>query len=645
MQHAASSRVTYPFFVDVREQVFCRLVQRVCGKKAGTLWQVKMSDTSSDDDDDALARAPPAAGQLRHAHRTTREAVGKPAIRRLARRAGVKRINALVYETTRDVLRVFLENVLRDSVAYTEHSKRKTVTSEDIAHGLARHGITYYTGDDDFIIPKKKLKEQVQAEQAAADAAGAAHRAGYNRRADYDRARARDAAAAAAAAAADPGAPGAADAAVPEPKAGKKASKKKAGKQAAAADEALDAADIALDAAAVDADTPQARDDAADEALAAAALAKKAAEHAAKGPDPAVAAVAAEAAEQAADAATIAVDRAMDIDNDDDAMDVAGGAASPSGLTPLTDRASLADDDDVFDGGPLRDPSTISKGGVPAITAELKKLDNPYRNIVTLSEKALAMYTDLTRRLPATTSKATQKLAKAVRERLSFRYTSEVDNTRVEDDDDEKYFKGWGSIAVKGLGSTLKKEAGSMQLATARTTEKYDVELEDDSHLIVDKGDIIQYLRFQTARRMTVHRESGFKHGDVLVVWDHFTRDVDLEAYDLLRAAAGGTDRLPVFVCVISAISRSDGKGEVDKAAITEFREMTEALEICKLVQATEHSDRNAPYATDLEYVSFGDSDKQFLALVATPLDRLDLDKDLQAWYGETHSVSDKLPK
>ena len=47
-------------------------------------------------------------------------------VRRLARRGGVKRISGLIYEETRGVLKVFLENVIRDSVTYTEHARRKT---------------------------------------------------------------------------------------------------------------------------------------------------------------------------------------------------------------------------------------------------------------------------------------------------------------------------------------------------------------------------------------------------------------------------------------------------------------------------------------------------------------------------------------
>ncbi|KAK3244308.1 hypothetical protein CYMTET_46070 [Cymbomonas tetramitiformis] len=59
------------------------------------------------------------------------QGITKPAIRRLARRGGVKRISGLIYEETRGVLKVFLENVIRDAVTYTEHARRKTVTAMD----------------------------------------------------------------------------------------------------------------------------------------------------------------------------------------------------------------------------------------------------------------------------------------------------------------------------------------------------------------------------------------------------------------------------------------------------------------------------------------------------------------------------------
>ena len=42
---------------------------------------------------------------------TSKLGITKPAIRRLARRGGVKRISGLIYEETRGVLKIFLENV------------------------------------------------------------------------------------------------------------------------------------------------------------------------------------------------------------------------------------------------------------------------------------------------------------------------------------------------------------------------------------------------------------------------------------------------------------------------------------------------------------------------------------------------------
>ena len=86
-------------------------------------------------------------GAKRHArksHKASIEGITKPAIRRLARRGGVKRISALIYDETRNVLRSFLENVVRDAVTYTEHARRKTVTAMDVVYALKRQGRTIY---------------------------------------------------------------------------------------------------------------------------------------------------------------------------------------------------------------------------------------------------------------------------------------------------------------------------------------------------------------------------------------------------------------------------------------------------------------------------------------------------------------------
>ncbi|KAA0724147.1 histone H3.2 histone H3/m histone H3/o [Triplophysa tibetana] len=84
------------------------------------------------------------------------QGITKPAIRRLARRGGVKRISGLIYEETRGVLKVFLENVIRDAVTYTEHAKRKTVTAMDVVYALKRQGRTLYGSVESLIMARTK---------------------------------------------------------------------------------------------------------------------------------------------------------------------------------------------------------------------------------------------------------------------------------------------------------------------------------------------------------------------------------------------------------------------------------------------------------------------------------------------------------
>ena len=83
----------------------------------------------------------------RHSRKSNRpllEGITQPAIRRLARRGGVKRISFYIYEYSRDVLKGFLQGVVRDAITYTEHAKRKTVTAMDVVYALKRQGRTLY---------------------------------------------------------------------------------------------------------------------------------------------------------------------------------------------------------------------------------------------------------------------------------------------------------------------------------------------------------------------------------------------------------------------------------------------------------------------------------------------------------------------
>lgn len=72
------------------------------------------------------------------------EGITKPAIRRLARRGGVKRLGGAIYVETRSILKHFLEMVIKDAVTYTEHARRKTVTAMDVVYALKRQGKAIY---------------------------------------------------------------------------------------------------------------------------------------------------------------------------------------------------------------------------------------------------------------------------------------------------------------------------------------------------------------------------------------------------------------------------------------------------------------------------------------------------------------------
>ncbi|XP_047079316.1 histone H4-like [Lolium rigidum] len=85
-------------------------------------------------------------GAKRHRNvlRDNIQGITKPAIRRLARRGGVKRISGLIYKETRGMLKIFLENYIRDAVTYTKNARRKTVTAMDVVYALKRQVRTLY---------------------------------------------------------------------------------------------------------------------------------------------------------------------------------------------------------------------------------------------------------------------------------------------------------------------------------------------------------------------------------------------------------------------------------------------------------------------------------------------------------------------
>jgi histone H4 len=71
-----------------------------------------------------------------------------PAMKRLARRGGVKRISRSSYEQIRERLKEFLGKVVGNAVTISEYSKRKTVTTKDVVFALKKLNRPLYGFDN-----------------------------------------------------------------------------------------------------------------------------------------------------------------------------------------------------------------------------------------------------------------------------------------------------------------------------------------------------------------------------------------------------------------------------------------------------------------------------------------------------------------
>lgn len=98
------------------------------------------------------------------------------AMRRVMQKAGVKRIGGLVFEKTRGILSVFLENMVRDAVTNTAHDKRKTLMPRDILAAAANRGI--YVAGSTHANKKNVCKKAVPAKKKSrrTGGSGRAHR-------------------------------------------------------------------------------------------------------------------------------------------------------------------------------------------------------------------------------------------------------------------------------------------------------------------------------------------------------------------------------------------------------------------------------------------------------------------------------------
>ncbi|KAJ9148949.1 hypothetical protein NKR23_g4561 [Pleurostoma richardsiae] len=94
--------------------------------------------------------------------------ITKPAIRRLARRGGVKRISGDIYDEVRQALKARLRQILQDCVTYTEYRRAKTVTVSDVIFSLRRIGRPIYGFDPDTHV-LRQAKRHVDAVDAFDD--------------------------------------------------------------------------------------------------------------------------------------------------------------------------------------------------------------------------------------------------------------------------------------------------------------------------------------------------------------------------------------------------------------------------------------------------------------------------------------------
>ncbi|KAK1771320.1 histone-fold-containing protein [Phialemonium atrogriseum] len=99
----------------------------------------------------------------RKIRKDTIRGITKPDIRRLARRGGVKRISATIYDDVRQALAARLREILGRCVIYTEHRQAKTITVNDVIFSLRSIGRPIYGFDPDTY--KHNPKKQTESSQ------------------------------------------------------------------------------------------------------------------------------------------------------------------------------------------------------------------------------------------------------------------------------------------------------------------------------------------------------------------------------------------------------------------------------------------------------------------------------------------------
>ncbi|CCG81511.1 Histone H4 [Taphrina deformans PYCC 5710] len=99
-------------------------------------------------------------GQARRRHRKvlkdTIQGITRADIRRMARRGGVTRISAGIYNETRYAMKDFMVQIIGDAVACVELRRAQTMAFQDVIYALKRRGHTLYGFGPDIAINKKR---------------------------------------------------------------------------------------------------------------------------------------------------------------------------------------------------------------------------------------------------------------------------------------------------------------------------------------------------------------------------------------------------------------------------------------------------------------------------------------------------------
>ena len=92
-------------------------------------------------------------GRHRRKLKNNIDGVTNAAIKRIARRGGVKIIGKEMYDETRSEIKKFVDRLVRDAVSYCDHRRKKTVTVVDVVRALQKQGRILYGMETDLADP------------------------------------------------------------------------------------------------------------------------------------------------------------------------------------------------------------------------------------------------------------------------------------------------------------------------------------------------------------------------------------------------------------------------------------------------------------------------------------------------------------